>query len=174
MLIYNVGRRRCTVLVRIFIICYLWTLYIEIIIVITILDVTWYRSIFILRDFNSWAFICSLLFLLLCLAAADSIQFYLLLDHFIHLLCHLTTLQKFFRRNSCAAIVCQHACNVECSEKDCVEHLMLELGDRIFKLDELIAEKSINCLFTLIVRKKDPKGKPKFHGGCWQHWDIGQ
>ena len=51
---------------------------------------------------------------------------------------------------------------------------MLCLGDVIFKLDELIAEKSINGLFTRTTRKKDPKGEAELHGRCWQQWNISQ
>ena len=148
LLIFNACRRRCTVLVRILIVQFLWTLFIEIIRIVTVLNITWnfftlerlFLVTYIVCHFNPWTFIWSLLFFFWCLAIADSIQFDLLLDNFIHLLCHLSTLKHSFRRNSWAAVVIQHACNLKCSEKDRIENHMLCLGDVIFKLDELIAE----------------------------------
>ena len=97
-LIYNVSGRRCTVLVRILIIQFLWAFITKILTVFTVWCIKFVllslKSLFLVPDvvcnLDTWAFIWNRL---LSLAAADSIQFDLLLDHFVHLLCHLTTLK---------------------------------------------------------------------------------
>ena len=101
-LILNAGRLWCTVLVRILIIQILWAIFTEIVVVVTVVwclrfDFSTLEGLFLVTKAGClfpWAFIRSQLCFLLC--PAESMQFDLLLDHFIHFLSHLTTLKESF------------------------------------------------------------------------------